>query len=80
MPVDSPLEIDLDTSDFNPHQYSFTIAKADGIHMGRMLMKDEILRLIKAVNPSPTKAIARVIELVEGVRVEPDSRFSDSVR
>lgn len=80
MPTDSPLNIDLDLSDFNPHQYNFGVAKADGIYMGRMLMKNEVLRLIKALYPTPTKAIARVIEVVEGVPVEPDSRYSDSVR
>jgi hypothetical protein len=66
--------------DYNPHQYNFGIAKSDGIYMGRMLMRDEVLRLIKAAYPQPTKAITRIIELVSEVQVDPDSNYADSVR
>jgi len=43
-------------------------------------MKDEVLRLIKAAYPQPTKAITIIIDLIEGVPVDTDSRFSDSSR
>jgi hypothetical protein len=56
------------------------VAKSDGIYMGRKMMKDEVLRLINAAYPQPTKAIAIIIDLIEGVQVDPDSRFSDSTR
>jgi hypothetical protein len=76
----NPEPLEFAVTDFNPNQYSFSIARADGIHMGRMLMKDEVLRLIKAAYPQPTKAIAIVIDLIEGVPVELDRTNSDSVR
>jgi hypothetical protein len=44
------------------------------------MMKDETLRLIKAAYPTPTKAVAIIIELIEGVQVDPDGRFADSTR
>lgn len=80
MPNYNPDPVEFAVLDYNPNQYNFGVAKADGIYMGRMLMKDEVLRLIKAMYPTPTKAIARVIEVVEGVPVEPDSNYADSVR
>jgi hypothetical protein len=43
-------------------------------------MKDEVVRLIKAAYPQPTKAITIIIDLIEGVPVDTDSRFSDSTR
>lgn len=80
MPSYNPEPLEFAVTDFNPNQYNFGVAKADGIHMGRLLMKDEVLRLIRAAYPTPTKAIAVVIELIEGVPVDPDSRYADSVR
>jgi hypothetical protein len=80
MPNYNPDPLEFAVLDYNPNQYNFGVAKADGIYMGRMLMKDEVLRLIKAIYPTPTKAITRVIELIEEVPVEPDSNYSDSVR
>lgn len=74
----SPQEIDLDKSDYNPHQYSFAIAKQDGIYMGRMLMRDEIKRLIKATVPVPTKAVQRVLDLIDTITLEAPA--NDSVR
>jgi hypothetical protein len=76
----NPEPIEFAVLDYNPNQYNFGVAKADGIHMGRMLMKDEVLRLIKAAYPQPTKAIAIVIDLIEGVPVDVDRSISDSVR
>jgi hypothetical protein len=70
MPVDSPLEIDLDKSDFNPHQYNHGVAKAEGIHMGRQLMKDEVLRLIRAAYPTATKATKIITDLIEEIPIE----------
>jgi hypothetical protein len=70
--------IDFGNDDYNPHQYSFQTAKQDGMHMGRMLMKDEVLRLIKATNPVPTKAVAKIIELIE--EITPDVYANDSSR
>jgi hypothetical protein len=76
----NPQEIEFTSLDYNPHQYNFGVAKADGIYMGRMLMKDEVLRLIKAAYPAPTKAIKIVIDLIEGVPVDVDQRYADSSR
>jgi hypothetical protein len=80
MPNYNPEPIEFAVLDYNPNQYNFGIAKADGIYMGRQLMKDEVLRLIKAAYPQPTKAITIIIDLIEGVPVDTDSRFSDSTR
>jgi hypothetical protein len=57
--------IEFGNDDYNPNQYSFQIAQQDGMLIGRMLMRDEIIRLIKATNPVPTKAVAKILELVE---------------
>ena len=80
MPNYNPEQIEFAVMDYNPNQYNFGVAKSDGIHMGRMLMKDEVLRLIKAAYPTPTKAVAIIIDLLEGVQVDTDSRFADSTR
>lgn len=42
----------------------------DGIYAGRLLMKDEVIRLIKASNPRPTKAIQKTLELIEGIEID----------
>jgi hypothetical protein len=76
----NPEPIEFAVMDYNPNQYNFGVAKSDGIYMGRTLMKDEVLRLIKAAYPQPTKAIKIVIDLIEGVQIDVDQRFSDSVR
>jgi hypothetical protein len=70
--------IEFGNEDYNPHQYSYQTAKQDGMFMGRLLMRDEILRLIHATNPVPTKAVSKIIELVEGMN--PDVYANDSVR
>jgi hypothetical protein len=59
--------IDFGNDDYNPHQFSYQTAQQDGILMGRTLMRDEMLRLIKATNPVPTKAVTKILELVEGL-------------
>jgi hypothetical protein len=76
----NPEPIEFAVMDYNPNQYNFGIAKADGINMGRKMMKDEVLRLINAAYPQPTKAIAIVIDLIEGVQVDSDSSLSASTR
>jgi hypothetical protein len=70
--------IDFGNDDYNPNQFSYQTARQDGIYMGRLLMKDEILRLINATNPVPTKAVARIIEIVEGISV--DTYANESAR
>ena len=70
--------IEFGNDDYNPHQYSYQTAKQDGIYMGRLLMKDEIVRLINATNPIPTKAVAKILELVEGITI--DVYANDSTR
>ena len=70
--------IDFGNDDYNPNQYSYQTAKQDGIYMGRLLMRDELLRLIHATNPAPTKAVAKIIDLVEGMK--PDVYANDSSR
>lgn len=80
MPNYNPEVIEFAVKDFQPHQYNFGVAKSDGIYMGRMLMKNEILALIKAAYPVPTKAIARIIEVVEDIEIYVDPQYSDSVR
>jgi hypothetical protein len=70
--------IDFGNDDYNPNQYSYTTAKQDGIYMGRLLMRDEILRLITATNPIPTKAVAKILELIKEITL--DVYANDSVR
>jgi hypothetical protein len=74
----NPQEIEFAVTDFQPHQYNFGVAKSDGIYMGRMLMKNEILSLINAAYPVPTKAIAKVIEIVNEIEiyVDPENNIS----
>ena len=78
MPNYNPEPLEFAVKDFHPHQYNFGVAKSDGIYMGRMLMKNEILSLIKAAYPVPTKAIARIIEIVDNIEiyVDPESNIS----
>jgi hypothetical protein len=70
--------IDFGNDDYNPNQYSYTTAKQDGIYMGRLLMRDEVLRLITATNPVPTKAVAKILELIKEITL--DVYANDSVR
>ena len=76
----NPEPIEFAVMDYNPNQYNFGTAKADGINMGRTLMKDEVLRLIKAAYPQPTKAITIIIDLIEGVPVDTDRSFTNTSR
>ena len=62
--------IDFGNDDFNSNQFSYQTAQQDGIIMGRLLMRDEVLRLIKATNPVPTKAVAKILDLVEGLNAD----------
>ena len=62
--------IDFGTDEYNPNQFSYQTAQQDGILMGRLLMRDEVLRLIKATNPVPTKAVAKILDLVEGLNAD----------
>ena len=78
MPKYSPEPLEFATTEFNPNQYSFQTAKADGIYMGRLLMRDELLTLIKATNPAPTKAVVKIIEIIEQIRI--DTYANDSSR
>ena len=80
MPIYPPVEIDLDMSDFNPHQYNHGVAQAEGIVIGRRLMKEEVLRLINAAYPTATKATKIITDLIEGIQIEKDSIFSVSAR
>jgi hypothetical protein len=80
LPNYNPEVIEFAVKDFQPHQYNFGVAKSDGIYMGRMLMKNEVLSLIKAAYPVPTKAIARVLEVVENIEIYVDPQYNDSVR
>jgi hypothetical protein len=70
--------IDFGNDDYNSNQFSYQTARQDGIYMGRLLMRDELLRLIHATNPVPTKAVAKIIDLVEGMK--PDVYANDSTR
>jgi hypothetical protein len=80
MPNYNPEPLEFAVKDFNPHQYNFGVAKSDGIYMGRMLMKNEVLQLIKAAYPTPTKAIARVIEIVDNIEIYVDAEYNVSSR
>ena len=62
--------IEFGGDDYNPNQYSFQIAKQDGIYVGRLLMKDEVLRLINATNPVPTKAVVKILDLVREMNLD----------
>jgi hypothetical protein len=76
----NPEPLEFAVKDFQPHQYNFGVAKSDGIYMGRMLMKNEVLSLIKAAYPVSTKAIARVIEIVENIEIYVDPEYNISSR
>lgn len=80
MPNYNPEPIEFAVLDYNPNQYNFGVAKSDGIYMGRMLMKDEVIRLIKAAYPNPTKAITIILDLIQEVQIDVDQRYADSVR
>ena len=62
--------IEFGNDDYNPNQFSYQTAQQDGILMGRTLMRDEVLRLIKATNPVPTKAVAKILDLVQGLNAD----------
>ena len=62
--------IEFGNDDYNPNQFSYQTAQQDGILMGRLLMRDEVLRLIRATNPVPTKAVAKILDLVEGLNAD----------
>jgi hypothetical protein len=70
--------IDFGNDDYNPNQFTYQTAKQDGIYMGRLLMRDEIVRLINASNPIPTKAVAKILELIKEITL--DVYANDSVR
>jgi hypothetical protein len=70
--------IEFGNDEFNPHQFNYQVAQSEGMYMGRRLMLDEIIRLIKATNPVPTKAVAKILELVEGL--DPDVYASETAR
>lgn len=57
------------TKDYNPNQYTFQQTKQDGIYMGRMLMKNEVLTILGTMNQ--TKAMQRAIALIERIEVDP---------
>jgi hypothetical protein len=80
MPNYNPEPLEFAVKDFHPHQYNFGVAKSDGIYMGRMLMKNEVLSLIKAAYPVPTKAIARIIEIVDNIEIYVDPANNISSR
>jgi hypothetical protein len=65
-----------DIQDYNPHQYNFTASKQDGVYMGRMLMKNEVVRILGTMNQ--TKAMTRAIELIKEIEV--DIYANDSTR
>ena len=54
--------------DYNPHQYSFEIAKKEGIQIGREEMKIEVLAILHSM--TLTKPMSRVIELVRKLEVD----------
>ena len=70
--------IDFGNDDYNPNQFTYQTAKQDGIYMGRLLMRDEIVRLINASNPIPTKAVTKILELIKEITL--DVYANDSVR
>jgi hypothetical protein len=80
MPNYNPEPLEFAVKDFNPHQYNFAVAKSDGIHTGRMLMKNEVLSLIKAAYPVPTKAIAKIIDIVDSIEIYVDPQYNISSR
>jgi hypothetical protein len=80
MPNYNPEPLEFAVTDYNPNQYNFGVAKSDGIYMGRMLMKNEVLSLIKAAYPVPTKAIAKIIEIVDNIEIYVDPQYNISSR
>jgi len=78
MTIKTDPNINFANDDFNPNHYNVSAAKQDCIFMGRLLMRDEVLRLIRATNPVPTKAVAKILELVE--ELNPDVYANETSR
>lgn len=66
----SPELLEFQVSDYNLNEINLSAIKQDGIHLGRSLMKDEILNIIRASSPTSTKAVAKIIELIEKIKVD----------
>lgn len=66
----SPELLEFQVGDYNPNEINLSSIKQDGIYLGRSLMKDEILNIIRASSPTSTKAVAKIIELIEKIRVD----------
>lgn len=62
--------------DYNPNQWSVRQSTQDGIYAGRLLMKNEVLRILGNMNQ--TKAMQRAVALIKEIEVDPYA--SDSVR
>jgi hypothetical protein len=75
MPTTNP-EIEFGNIDYNPNQFTFQQTKADGMYTGRLLMKNEVLRVLSTMNQ--TKAMTRAIELIKEIEV--DIYANDSAR
>jgi len=71
MPNYSPEFIDFGFKEYNVKEISLSAAKQDGMHMGKLLMKNEILKIIKDKNPNPSKAIQSLIKEISEIPVEP---------
>lgn len=62
--------------DYNPNQLIVRASTQDGIYAGRLLMKNEVLRILGNMNQ--TKAMQRAIATIKEIEVDPYA--SDSVR
>jgi hypothetical protein len=80
LPNYNPEPLEFAVKDFHPHQYNMSVAKSDGIYMGRWLMKKEVINLINAAYPVPTKAITRIIEIIEDIEIEVNQENNISSR
>ena len=63
----------MNPDDYNPHQYNFTIARQEGVAVGREEMKIEVLAILHSM--ALTKPMSRVIELVRNLDVDKSGRY-----
>lgn len=69
MPKYSPEVIDFGFREYNLKEITFQTTKQDGIYAGKLLMKDEVKRLINRLNPKPTKGIEKLLQEIDKIQI-----------
>jgi hypothetical protein len=71
MPKYSPEFIDFGFTEYNLKEINLNTAMQDGIYAGKMLMRDEIKKLVNTIHPKPTKATEKLLAEIDKIRIEP---------